>query len=100
MGKHAAFGSYLHHGPNDQRHLPGYQPKRGKDLHVETQERKGLLCSEGTRLGRVHPDRIQGEGPWLLDVPALGEGTGVDLGPPELKKSLSSPPQDLSLSGA
>lgn len=42
-GKDVAFASYLHHGPDNQRHLPGYQPKWGKDLGVETQERKGTI---------------------------------------------------------
>lgn len=34
-----AYGSYLHHGSNNQYHLPGYQPERREDLDVEAEER-------------------------------------------------------------
>lgn len=39
-----AFGSYLHHSPNNQRHLPGYEPKWGKDLGGETKEKVGTVA--------------------------------------------------------
>lgn len=100
LGKHVAFGSYLHHGPDDQRHLPGYQPKWGKDLRVETQERRGPVCSELTRPGRIPLNvfREGSRGAWtsLLCERGLGRGWG----PGWLGRSPSAPLQDLSPPGA
>lgn len=46
-----AFGSYLHHSPNNQRHLPGYEPKWGKDLGGETKEKVGTVAFQAHAVG-------------------------------------------------
>lgn len=86
--KDVAFGSYLHHGPNNQRHLPGYQPKWGKDLGVETKEKEGTIAFQAHAIGHNSLLPFSGEGsmvcgnhssvkgylgePWS-PVPTLGE---------------------------
>lgn len=49
--KDADFGSYLHHGPNNQRHLSGYKPKWWKDLGMETKEKEGTVEFQAHAVG-------------------------------------------------
>lgn len=80
VSKHEAFGSYLHHGPNDQRHFPGNQPKRRKDLHVETQERRGHCVPSLHSRAEFTLNMFKERDTWRLDIPPLWEGTGEEPG--------------------
>lgn len=66
--KDVAFGSYLHHGPNNQRHLPGYQPKWGKDLGVETKEKEGTVAFQAHAVGHNSLTIFREKGTWCVEI--------------------------------